>query len=400
MTRALVVGGGIAGPVVAMALQRAGIESTVYERYPHAAADVGAFLTFAVNGMDALRAIDANGVVTGIGFPTPTLVFRSGTGKVLGEIPLGGSLADGTVTQTIKRAEIYGALQDEAARRGVDIEYGKKLIGAEQLPGGGVRARFDDGSHADGDLLIGADGIRSTVRKLIDPAAPEPRFVPVLNVGGYARGVDVPVGPGTFEMTFGKRCFFAYAINENGEIWWFANPPRKRQPSQAELEAITDAQWRDELRELFAKDNGPAQAIIDATPGEIRAWPTFDMPKVKTWHNDSMIIIGDAAHAASPSSGQGASLAIEDAVILAKCLRDDRDIPTAFATYEGLRRDRVEKIVESAARTSNSKAAGPVGRVLRDLFMPVFLKKMAKGGDKSAAFMFDHHIDWDAPVSV
>ena len=113
-----------------------------------------------------------------------------------------------------------------------------------------------------------------------------------------------------------------------------------------------------------------------------------------------MIIIGDAAHATSPASGQGASMAIEDAVILAKCIRDGRDIPSSFQTFERLRRDRVEKIVAAGARSSNSKAAGPVGRVLRDAFMPMFLKKMAKGGDKSAGFMFDHHIEWDERVAV
>lgn len=402
MTKALIVGGGVAGPVAAMALHRAGIDSTVYERYPRAATDIGAFLTFAVNGMDALRAIDANTVVTGLGFPTPTLVFRSGTGKMLGAIPLGGSLADGTVTHTIKRAELYGALQDEATRRGVAVEYGRTFVTAEPLPGGGVRALFADGSTADGDLLIGADGIRSAVRQVIDPGAPKPRSLPVLNVGGYVPSgkVPVPVEPGTFEMMFGKRCFFAYTLNGNGEIWWFANPPRRQQPTAEEVDAITDAQWRSELRDLLSVDNSPATAIIEATPGEIRAWPTLDLPEVPVWHRDSMIVIGDAAHATSPASGQGASMAIEDAVILAKCLRDQPDTATACTVYETLRRTRVQRIVAAGAKSSNSKAVGPVGRVIRDAMLPMFLRKMAKGGDKSAAFMFDHHIDWDAAISV
>ncbi|KAA0024661.1 FAD-dependent oxidoreductase [Antrihabitans cavernicola] len=400
MTKAMIIGGGVAGSVAAMALNKAGVEAVVYERYPHAAADIGAFLTFAVNGMDALRSIEANTPVIGLGFPTPTLKFTSGSGKTLGEIPLGGNLADGTVTQTIKRAELYGALQDEAQGRGVRVEYGKKLVGAETLSGGRVRARFDDGTSDEGDVLIGADGIHSTVRGIIDPHAPEPRYVPVLNVGGYASGIRVASEPGVFHMTFGKRAFFAYTVTASGEVWWFANPPRRTEPNAAELNAITDAQWRAELHDLFEDDNTPALQIIDATRDEIRAWATYDIPKVPTWHRDSMIVIGDAAHATSPASGQGASMAIEDAVILAKCLRDVPDTQKAFATYESLRRDRVERIVAAGARSSNSKAAGPIGRVLRDAFLPIFLKKMAKGGDKSAAFMFDHHIDWEQPVAV
>jgi len=90
-------------------------------------------------------------------------------------------------------------------------------------------------------------------------------------------------------------------------------------------------------------------------------------------------------------------MAIEDAVVLARCLRDLSDIPQAFAAYERQRRTRVERIVAHGARTSNSKAAGPVAQVLRDLMLPVVLKRVANGG--SLAWMHDHHIDWDAKVA-
>ena len=111
-----------------------------------------------------------------------------------------------------------------------------------------------------------------------------------------------------------------------------------------------------------------------------------------------MIIIGDAAHATSPASGQGASMALEDAVVLAKCLRDQPDIASAFATYERLRRARVERVVAQGKRNGNQKAAGPVGRVLRDLFMPVMLRALERSGKLSQNWMFDYHIDWEAPV--
>ena len=111
-----------------------------------------------------------------------------------------------------------------------------------------------------------------------------------------------------------------------------------------------------------------------------------------------MIVIGDAAHATAPSSGQGASMAVEDAVVLARCLRDLPETGQAFAAYERLRRGRVEKIVAHGARTSNSKAAGPVGRALRDLMMPMILKRVARGG--SLAWMHDYHIDWDERVAA
>ena len=395
--RALIVGGGVAGPVAAMALQQAGIDPVIYEAHAGGADDAGAFLTFASNGLDALRAIDAQNLVMDKGFPTPRMEIQSGTGKHLGAVPNGGTLPDGMVSQTLKRADLYLALRDEALRRGARVEYGKRLVDAGITPDGGVVARFEEGTEAEGDLLIGADGIHSRTRRIIDPAAPGARYIPVLNIGGYASNIRVPAKSGTFRMIFGKRAFFGYAVHPSGEIWWFANPPRADEPSKAELAAISTEQWREILIDLFAGDDTPAVDIIRATPGDLSGWATYDLPSVPTWHRGPMVIIGDAAHATAPSSGQGASMAIEDAVVLARCLRDLPDIRRAFAAYEKLRRGRVERIVAHGARTSNSKAAGPVGRVLRDLMMPAILKRVANGG--SLAWMHDYHIDWNEKVA-
>ena len=395
--KALIIGGGVAGPVAAMALQQAGVDSVVYEAYAGGADDAGAFLTFASNGLDALRAIDAHHLVLAEGFPTPRMEIQSGTGRHLGDVPNGGTLPDGTVSQTLKRADLYRALRDEAVRRGARVEYGKRLVDAEITPDGVVAAQFEDGTEAEGDLLVGADGIHSRTRRIIDPAAPGAHYIPVLNIGGYASDVRVPAEPGTFRMIFGKRAFFGYAVHPSGEVWWFANPPRANEPTSAELAAISTEQWRKMLVGLFAEDDTPAVEIVSSTPGGLSGWATYDLPSVPTWRRGTMIVIGDAAHATAPSSGQGASMAIEDAVVLARCLRDLPDIGPAFAAYERLRRARVERIVAHGARTSNSKAAGPVARVLRDLMMPAILKRVANGG--SLAWMHDYHIDWDAKVA-
>jgi len=394
---ALIIGGGVAGPVTAMALQHAGMDSVVYEAYAGGADDAGAFLTFASNGLDALRTIDVHHLVFAEGFPTPRMEIQSGTGKRLGDVPNGGTLPDGTVSQTLKRADLYRALRDEAVRRGARIEYGKRLVDAETTRDGVVVARFEDGTEAEGDLLVGADGIHSRTRSIIDPAAPGARYIPVLNIGGYASDVRVPAEPGTFRMVFGNRAFFGYAVHPSGEVWWFANPPRTDEPTSAELAAISTEQWKKMLVDLFAGDDTPAVEIVDSTPGRLSGWATYDLPSVPTWTRGSMIVIGDAAHATAPSSGQGASMAIEDAVVLARCLRDLPEIGQAFAAYERLRRARVERIVAHGARTSNSKAAGPVARVLRDLMMPAILKRVANSG--SLAWMHDYHIDWDAKVA-
>jgi len=397
--KALIIGGGIVGPVTAMALQRAGIDSIVYEAYDiNAGLDAGAFLTVAVNGLDALRVLDAHEPVLDAGFPTRKIEFLSGTGKRLGEVPIGGTLPDGTVTHTIKRADLYRVLHDESIRRGIRIEHGKRLVDAETASDGTVFARFEDGTQATGDLLIGADGIHSCTRRIIDPAAPEPRYSGLGNIVGFTRDASVNTEPGMYVMVWGKRAFFGYTVSPSGEIWWFANPPSTKELPRAEL--VATEQWKQRLIGLVADDATPAVEIIEATTGELVGTNQYDMPSVPTWHRVPMVIAGDAAHAASPASGQGASMAIEDAVVLAKCLRDLPDIQQAFVAYEQLRRERVVRVVAQGARSSSGKAAGPIARVLRDLMLPVILKRVASSGEGSLAWVYDHHIDWDEKVAA
>ena len=397
MTRALVIGGGVAGPVLAMALQRIGIDAAVFERDAAGAEQRGAWLTFQANGMDALHAIDAADPLERLGFPVETISFVNGRGRPLGRIPMAGPRTDGQVSLVMRRAELYAALGDEARRRGAEVHYGKQLVDAEPT-GEGVRARFADGSTAIGDLLVGCDGIRSRVRQIIDPQAPPPRYVPVLNVGGYIPDFTVDVPQRDFRMQFGTRCFFAWAPTPDGGTVWFANPPMAHEPEHGLLSGMTDQQWRSWLHDLMAGDVGPAHRIIDAAVGPLAGWATYDLPVVRTWHTRGMILIGDAAHATAPSAGQGAAMALEDAVILAKCLRDCPDTAAAFTTFETLRRTRVERIVKHGARGSSDKAAGPVARVIRDAILPLAFRRAAKDGGMSMSWLQGHHIDFAEPV--
>jgi FAD-dependent urate hydroxylase len=334
--------------------------------------------------------------VLAAGFPTPTNVLLSGTRRRLGSASNGGRLADGTVSHTIKRARLYQALHEEAAGRGIRIEHGRRLAGAEPAAGGGVAVSFEDGTRATGDLLIGADGVHSTTRHLIDPAAPAPRYVGLVNFGGYTPGSAGAAEPGVWHMIFGRRAFFGHVADPAGGTVWFANVPRPA-VSAAERAATTDEQWQRQLVELFAGDAGPASDLIAGGYLELAGDSTHDLPSVPVWHRGPMVIVGDAAHAPSPSSGQGASMAAEDAVVLAKCLRDLPDIPQALAAYEQARRSRVERIVAQGARTGSAKTPGPVGRALRDLALPLVFKLLVT--ERSMAWIHQHHIDWDTPVS-
>ena len=393
---AMVIGGGIAGPVAAMALQRSGIQATVYEAHPRSAEGIGIFLTLASNGIDALRTIDADTRAVAAGFPTPGILLRSTTGKHLGTARTGLSLPDGTTSHTMKRADLYQAIHDEAATRGIVIQHGKRLVDAEPA-GDGVRAIFEDGSEATGDVLIGADGVHSAVRRLIDPDAPAPTYVGLVNLGGYARGVPVEAEPGSYTLIFGKRAFFGYLLAPDGEVWWFANVPRGDEPARGEVEAITAQAWQRRLAELYAEDAGPAVRLVQASEIASKASSIHSIPHLPVWHRGRMVVIGDAAHAPTPTSGQGASLAVEDAVVLAKCLRDLPDAQQAFARFETLRRPRVERIIKVAARINSNKTAGPVARVVRDAILPAVLKLTTNSRQVNQQYRY--HIDWDTPTS-
>jgi FAD-dependent urate hydroxylase len=200
-------------------------------------------------------------------------------------------------------------------------------------------------------------------------------------------------------MVFGKRVFFCHVVSpKDGRVWWFANPARKTEPTASELATLAGEKLRADLLDLVARDRTPATEIIRATRDVYPAWPTFDFPTVPVWHRGRMVIIGDAAHATSPAAGQGASMAIEDAVTLGKCLRDVPDIERALSTYESLRRERVEAVVAAGKRNGDNKVIGPVGRVVRDFFLKrIFSKPFDEDPN---AFMWQHRIDWDEKISA
>jgi 2-polyprenyl-6-methoxyphenol hydroxylase-like FAD-dependent oxidoreductase len=389
---AVVVGGGIAGPITAMALQRAGIQATVYEAYATAADGVGGMLGLAPNGLDALGTVDLDDAVRRVAEPVSAMVIESWTGKRLAEFA--GTPGE-PILHVIWRADLYRVLYEEARRRSIPIEHSRRLIRFDDT-GDGVAAHFADGTTAHADILIGADGVRSTVRSLIDPIAPASRYTGLLGFGGWATGADVAATNGNYHMIYGRKAFFGYQVLDDGRTGWFANLPHPDPLTLAQAREVTAGRWLRILGDAFAADRTPAPVILGATdPANLMIVGGLEiMPTAPAWSRGRTVLVGDAAHVPSPSSGQGASMAIEGAVELARCLRD-LPYDDAFAAYEDLRRDRVTRIIKLAARTNSHKAAGPVGRWLRDLLMPLAMK-LAK--PEKRAWQYDYHIDWETAV--
>ncbi|MEZ0069358.1 FAD-dependent urate hydroxylase [Streptacidiphilus sp. MAP12-20] len=389
---ALVIGGGIAGPVTAMALQQAGIEATVFEAYADTADGVGGGMGLAPNCFQAFDAIGVGDAVRAVSTQMNGIVLQSWNGKQLAEF---GPLPGIPSQRFVLRPELFGTLRREAEARGVPMVWGKRLVDAVEEKGG-ITARFANGGTAHADVLIGADGINSTVRRLIDPAAPEPRFAGTVGFGALVADTGLASTDGWMHMTFGKRAFFGWQVFADGAGVWFINLPSPTAVSVTEQKALGGEHWIATLLEVCAGDHNPAEQMLRATDPAtmLFAGSTQNMPRVPSWSRGRMVITGDAAHAPSSSSGQGASLAAESSVELARCLRD-LPLDGALRAYEALRRPRVERIIKATARTNARKAAGPVARVVRDALLPVMFKLMKP---EKSTWQFDYPIDWKATV--
>jgi 2-polyprenyl-6-methoxyphenol hydroxylase-like FAD-dependent oxidoreductase len=380
---ALVIGGGIAGPVLAMFLERAGITPVIYECRPGPVDETGAFLNLAPNGLAVLETLGIAGDVAVRGAPTRSIEFLNHRGKRLGEFP--------ETTILIRRSALNRALREAAVAHDIRLEYGKRLVEVQAPGRGGVIARFADGTEARGDLLVGCDGIHSATRRAILPEAPEPEYTGVIDSGGIAPAPPGSTADGVMRMIFGLRGFFGYQVVPSGEAFWFENFHQASEPVRSALDAVPDLEWRQRLLELHVDDPAPVTDIIWSAADPIGRWPIYDLPTLPAWHRGPVCLIGDAAHATSPHAGQGASLALEDAIILARCLRDIPDLERAFTTFESQRRPRVEKLVREARRQGRRKAAAnPLSRRVRDLVLPFFLEL----GLRSLRDVYQYRVDW------
>lgn len=387
--KAMIVGCGIAGPVLAMFLTQAGIQAVVYEGRPEPNDEAGYFLNLAPNGVAVLDTLSLKDEVIARGTPTTSIIFQNHRGKRLAILP--------ETTILLRRGLLNKALREAAMRSSVPVEFDKRLKDVEITRARTAVARFEDGSEAQGDLLVGCDGIHSRTRRSVMPDAPKPRYTGMMDSGGFTRAAGVPPSGGVMRMTFGTKGFFGYQVVSSGEVFWFENYQEPTEPDREQLEAIPNDGYQQKLLDMHRGDREPIPTIIRSTESRIGRYPNYDMPSLPTWYRGPVCLIGDAAHATLPSAGQGASMALEDAVVLAKCLRDIPDTERAFAAFEALRKNRVEWLIEEARRNSSRKGATNVlTRAIRDLVLPFFLKM----GVKNAERAYSYRVDWDEKVAA
>ncbi|GAA2254009.1 FAD-dependent monooxygenase [Streptomyces ruber] len=359
--RVVIVGAGIGGLAAAVALRRVGIEAEVYER-AEALRPAGSGLSVMANALLALRALDIDLGLEKRGRTIGRSDLLDARGRTLRSMPFreaGERL--GAPSVLLYRGDLQAALLDALGDGKVHL--GAAATGYE-VTDAGVRVRFRDGREAAGDVLIGADGINSVVRAQRAGAEPpreagyicwlsvtpfeHPRFTEGFNAHYWGRG----------------RRFGLHDVGHGRAYWWGTRnmPAEAARAWDGDKEQVLRAfdGWADEVRAAIGST--PAEAIIGV--------PARDRPFLEQWGDGPVTLLGDAAHPMLPSLAQGGSSAIEDAVVLAQCLRAHSEPVAALRAYEDLRRDRTRELVEVSRRFSGTEQLDhPVLCALRDLYL-------------------------------
>jgi 2-polyprenyl-6-methoxyphenol hydroxylase-like FAD-dependent oxidoreductase len=381
--KALIIGAGIAGPVTAILLKKAGFDAAVYEAWPYSTG-IGGGLQIAPNGMHVLAEVGLADELIRCGSVCESLDFLSQSGSLLGSVNRNMEQRFGQPSVSMRRAVLNAAIVDKAWSSCVEMHFEKRLERIEDRPDRPIVAHFTDGTTAEGDFLIGADGVHSAVRRHVLPEGPTPSDTGLLGFGGFVpRSILEEAGaPPSLAMTFGQSGFFGYgycAPEADGAMCWSTQPSHGI--DAATFRAMDQAALRQHLRRLHAGWHDPIPQLIDALE-EIVVTATLDVATLPTWSRGRTLLIGDAAHATSPHAGQGASIALEDAYRLVRALEHEVELRTAFQNFEAERRPRAERIVALARRNGNQKKEfSPTGAWIRDRMIKLLMPFNTRGWD-------------------
>jgi 2-polyprenyl-6-methoxyphenol hydroxylase-like FAD-dependent oxidoreductase len=272
----------------------------------------------------------------------------------------------------------------------VSLYFEKRLIKVEDRGEQPVVAYFADGTTAEGDFLIGADGVHSVARRQVVPDGPTPFDTGLIGFGGFApRAVLDGMSPGRrVETTFGRSGFFGYGYCSpdpgDGVMWWSTQPAHGM--DAAAFRALDQAALKQHLADFHRGWRDPIPQILEAAEN-IVVTDTLDVATLPTWSRKRSLLIGDAAHATSPHAGQGASLALEDAMRLARLMQGGQELSLTFQNFEAERRPRAEKIVAIARRNGNKKREfTATGAFIRDQMVRWLLPLGARGMDFMYAY--------------
>jgi 2-polyprenyl-6-methoxyphenol hydroxylase-like FAD-dependent oxidoreductase len=344
-----IVGAGMGGLAAAATLRQAGIDVNVYEQ-AHQFGRIGAGIQMLPNSMKVLRGIGIEARLRERAFAPYSHLNRVGdTGEIKRELPMPEALY-GAPFLCMHRAALHEALT--AVVPSERIHLNKKLVALEQN-GGPVTLAFADGSTAKADAVIGADGVHSLVRDIIiGPDKPLHRgriaYRAVFKSSLMPREIS---RSRTKWWGEDRHIVIYYTTKDRSELYFVTSVPEP-------ADWVTKESWSatgdvHELRAAYAGFHPEVRMVLDACP-DCHKWAILEREPLPTWSQGRIVLIGDACHPMTPYMAQGAATSIEDAAVLARCLKDvsvDR-IEAAFKRFEAHRKPRTSKIQEiSSANT-------------------------------------------------
>jgi 2-polyprenyl-6-methoxyphenol hydroxylase-like FAD-dependent oxidoreductase len=325
-----IIGGGIGGAAAAVALQRSGVDTTVYERASELR-EVGAGLMLWPNATRILREFDLLRKVAELSGPSRNFIVRSQAGTILLDIGLGHFDVPALCT---RRSDLLDALMSAVPKEGFAL--GREFESFEEHKTG-VRVRFAGGVSAEHDFLIGADGIRSRVRsQLLGVCEPVWRGYTVWR--GLARLPGVVPNSSNSE-TWGRGKRFGILNTGRDRFTWYATA--NTDPNHSD----SPAGRRHEVLGMFADWHEPIPHLIAATDERaILKNGAYDLAPLKRWGRGRVMLLGDAAHPCTPNLGLGGCMALEDAWVLARSFCKEPTPELALRRYESLRRRRTRHV--------------------------------------------------------
>jgi 2-polyprenyl-6-methoxyphenol hydroxylase-like FAD-dependent oxidoreductase len=333
----LVVGGGIGGLTLAALLRRRGRDCLVLERAPRFA-PVGAGIVLQPNAVKALRIGGIDAAVVGRGAPMERMQIRDSRGRILSEIEA-RSFQDAFSAGVagFHRATLHAALLDLIEPGSIRLGVAVRSCGESRE---GAFVELESGERVEGAGVVGADGLRSAVRRTMVKDG-EPVY------SGYTswRGITGrgPFWPsGQMSESWGEGARFGLVAIDSDRLYWFAT---------ANVAAGREDRGKASLLARFGSWHEPIRAVIEATSDEaILRTDIADRDPIGRWSEGRVTLLGDAAHPMTPNLGQGGGQAIEDAVVLDLCLSATDDVAAAFKDYESRRIERTARVVREARR--------------------------------------------------
>jgi len=331
----LVVGGGLAGLATAAALHRHGFTTELVERQQSWHALGAGFLVHA-NGMRILRSLGLAAGVKNAGAVVRRWQFCDEQGNVLSETDLEALWGDAGPCIGIERSKLQRALLPGVTNVCCRLSTSVTSLVEDDSH---VSVRFSDGSTGDYDLVVGADGIKSTVRTLTLTTT-APSYLGAMNWRGIAP--IRPAGLTALQLHLGQGCVFGLVPMGAGCTYGFAYVllPRLHDPLEGRLERLRNrfATFGGRVKEYLASLSRDDQVICSA----------MEWMESEKWHSGRVVLVGDAAHASSPMMGQGGCMAMEDAWVLAAELGPAATVESALASYVSRRRPRVKWVQQQS----------------------------------------------------